>query len=123
MAMAYAESLRSSCSKRKVGAVIVKNGRVISTGYNEVPPRSKPCSKAHGGCYRDGRKDSVVASLGGIVTDMSKVAEASDLVFREFRALDYCKALHAEENAILHAALSGNSSELNRATIYTTTYP
>lgn len=44
MAMAYATSMRSSCLKRKVGAVIADStGNVFSSGYNEVPIANKTC--------------------------------------------------------------------------------
>ena len=54
MAMAYAASKRSSCEKRKVGAVIVDElGTVISSGFNEVPRLDTPCRGKYGECYRD----------------------------------------------------------------------
>ena len=50
MSMAYSNSLRSSCLKRKVGAVIVDSkGNVFSSGYNEVPFLEKPCLNMYGG--------------------------------------------------------------------------
>lgn len=42
---------------------------------------------------------------------------------KRFKILDYCRALHAEENAILNVTRTGSSSELKEATLYTSTYP
>lgn len=50
MVIAYAESMRSSCLKRKVGAVIVDlSGAVVSSGYNEVPAANNTCKIAQVG--------------------------------------------------------------------------
>lgn len=70
-------SLRSNCMKRRVGAVLVVNRRVVSTGYNGTPRGMKNCTE--GGCPR---------CNGGIVGGSS---------------LDTCLCLHAEENALLEA--------------------
>ncbi len=43
MAIARAVALRSTCPRRAVGAVLMKDGRIISTGYNGAPPGMKPC--------------------------------------------------------------------------------
>lgn len=56
MTMAYVESKRSSCLKRKVGAIITtKDYNVISSGHNDVPPSSKSCLEHadYGMCARD----------------------------------------------------------------------
>lgn len=68
-------SLRSNCMKRRVGAVLVRNNRVLSTGYNGTPRGLINC--ADGGCTRCNG-----AAAGGT-------------------ALDECLCLHAEENALL----------------------
>lgn len=68
-------SLRSNCMKRRVGAVLVRNNRVLSTGYNGTPRGLVNC--AEGGCPRCNG-----AAAGGT-------------------ALDECLCLHAEENALL----------------------
>ncbi|MCO5565567.1 hypothetical protein L7F22_019241 [Adiantum nelumboides] len=68
-------SLRSNCMKRRVGAVLVRNNRVLSTGYNGTPRGLINC--ADGGCSRCNG-----AAAGGT-------------------ALDECLCLHAEENALL----------------------
>ena len=49
MSMAYANSMRSSCSQRKVGALIIDDyGNVFSSGYNEVPTYERPCKSVYG---------------------------------------------------------------------------
>ncbi|MBQ3497187.1 MAG: hypothetical protein IJA73_03570, partial [Oscillospiraceae bacterium] len=60
MCVAYSNSLRSSCLKRKVGAVIVDSkGNVFSSGYNEVPFLEKPCLSMYGDCYRSVSKGQI----------------------------------------------------------------
>ena len=50
--VAFMVSRRSSCLRRKVGAVIVKDKDIISTGYNGAPTPQKNCIEI-GNCYRD----------------------------------------------------------------------
>jgi len=86
---------RSNCIKRKVAAIIVKDRRVISTGYNGTPRGAKNCNE--GGCAR-----------------CSSMAESGT-------SLEECVCCHGEENAITQAAYHGTS--LNGATLYTTFAP
>ena len=125
MAMAYATSQRSSCMKRKVGAVIVDDlGNVISSGYNEVPTEERPCQQEYTRCYRGHVADKFFEWLTKEVPGVQKKELQVRKRFREsFRILDYCRALHAEENAILTLARNGNSVPLDKCTLYTTTYP
>jgi dCMP deaminase len=95
MNIAHVAAERSSCSRRHVAAVIVKDKRVISTGYNGTPRGVKNCDD--GGCPRC---NSDVASGHG---------------------LDECLCCHAEENSIVQAACHGIS--INEASIYTTYSP
>lgn len=123
MTMAYATSLRSSCLKRKVGALIVDSmGAVFSSGCNEVPSSEHSCRKVYNECYRDKRKrdfKNIVISEGvGAIAENRIIKE-----FGEFKILDYCRALHAEENAIINVARIGTSRALADAVLYTTTYP
>ena len=68
MAIAYAESMRSSCLKRKVGAVIVDlSGAVVSSGYNEVPAANNTCKCEYGMCYRDKLKKDYKESLDATI--------------------------------------------------------
>ncbi len=76
---------RSNCIKRKVGAVIVRDKRIVSTGYNGTPRGVKNCNE--GGCARCG-----TFAQGGT-------------------KLDECLCSHAEENAIVQAAYHGISTK------------
>lgn len=86
---------RSTCLRRHVGALIVKENHILSTGYNGVPTKITHCSEV--GCLREKLK---VPS-----------GERHEL----------CRGLHAEQNAIIQAALHGVS--IKDATIYTNTKP
>ena len=95
MDMTKLTSTRSSCLRRHVGAVLVKNTRVIATGYNGAPTDVTHCEVT--GCLR--QKLNVPSG------------ERHEL----------CRGLHAEQNAIIQAALYGISTE--GTTIYCTTKP
>lgn len=125
MCVAYALSQRSSCLQRKVGAVIVDGeGDIISSGFNEVPKHYRPCREQFGKCGRTVVWDKFLQLLKeespGITADLNAIA---DRVRRRFRILDECRALHAEENAIISLARNGRSVPLKECTLYTTTYP
>jgi len=94
--IAHTIKKRSSCLTRQVGAVLVKDRRIIATGYNGTPTGIKNCNE--GGCPR------CAARIEG------KLASGQDL--------EKCTCSHAEENAIVQSALHGNSSK--GATLYTT---
>ena len=87
---------RSTCLRRQVGAVIVKDNRIITTGYNGAPSHLKHCTEL-GGCER--QKMGIPSG------------ERHEL----------CRALHAEQNAIIQAAKLGNTTE--GATIYVNLQP
>lgn len=124
MAMAYAASMRSSCLKRKVGAIIIDgSGAVISSGYNEVPSSQYSCSEQYDGCYRDNLKQDFKLSLDRETSNSKDSETAYNLFKKTFKILDYCRALHAEENAIVSVARTGAAKMLDQATLYTTTYP
>ena len=95
MEMAQLVSSRSTCMRRKVGAVIVKEKRVLSTGYNGSPKGTKHCEEL--GCIRV--KLNVPSGTRH----------------------ELCRGVHAEQNAVTQAAYFGVS--VDGATIYTTTYP
>ena len=94
MSIAQLVAKRSSCLSRMVGAVIVKDNRILSSGYNGSPSGLGNCSEK-GYCLREGCKSG--------------------------ENLNQCMAVHSEENAILQCAKIGVSCE--GATIYVTTYP
>lgn len=96
MDMALLTSKRSTCLRRNVGAVIVKDKHIIATGYNGAPRGLAHCEEK-GGCLRQ--------KLG------VPSGERHEL----------CRALHAEQNAIIQAASLGQSVE--GATIYVTHQP
>jgi dCMP deaminase len=95
MDMAKLASRRSSCLRRSVGAVLVKDCRVLSTGYNGVPSGVAHCEVT--GCLRE----KLNVSSG----------ERHEL----------CRGLHAEQNAIIQAAFHGVS--IREAVLYCTTLP
>lgn len=95
MRMAFMAASRSSCTRRKVGAVIVKDNNVIATGYNGPPAGLANCDIV--GCIRD------------------------DLDVPSGERHELCRGLHAEQNAIIQAAVHGSS--IRDAMIYTTTHP
>jgi dCMP deaminase len=95
MNIAKVVASRSNCIKRKVAAIIVKDKRVISTGYNGTPRGAKNCNE--GGCAR-----------------CNSMAQSGT-------ALEECLCSHGEENAITQAAYHGTS--LKGATLYTTLSP
>lgn len=124
MTMAYTNSWRSSCTQRKVGALIRDDyGNVFSSGYNEVPSSERSCKKEYGKCYRKYLRDKFNSQVDEILNDSSQKEDVKQLFKKEFKILDYCRALHAEENAIVNVARLGVSFPMERATLYTTTYP
>lgn len=124
MTMAYTNSWRSSCTQRKVGALIRDDfGNVFSSGYNEVPSSERSCKKEYGKCYRKYLRDIFNSQVDEILYEQDKREAVKKLFKKEFKILDYCRALHAEENAIINIARLGVSFPMERATLYTTTYP
>ena len=95
MEIANVVALRSNCSRRHVAAVIVKDKRIISTGYNGTPRGIKNCCE--GGCPRC----SSEAPSGTGLTE--------------------CLCSHGEENAIVQAAYHGIA--VKDSTLYTTYSP
>ncbi|NQT05930.1 MAG: cytidine deaminase [Candidatus Omnitrophica bacterium] len=88
-------SKRSTCMRRNVGAVLVKDKRMLATGYNGAPSGIDHCDKA--GCMR------------------SKLRVPSG------QRHELCRGLHAEQNALLQAALHGIS--VRDSMLYATTQP
>jgi len=95
MSIAKIVSSRSNCIKRHVAAIIVKDKRIVSTGYNGTPRGTRNCSE--GGC----RRCNAFADAG--------------------TKLDECVCSHGEENAIVQASYHGIS--IKDATIYSTFSP
>ena len=86
---------RSTCTRRKVGAILVKDKRILATGYNGAPSNISHCLDV--GCLREQQ---------GIPS-----GERHEL----------CRGLHAEQNAIIQAAVLGFS--VRGATLYCTNMP
>ena len=82
--------------KRRVGAILVSNKRVISTGYNGTPRGMRNCNE--GGCARC-NSTSVTAGLSSGTNGISGTATP----IKSGVGLDQCLCLHAEENALLEA--------------------
>ncbi len=92
MEMAHLVKKRSTCTRREVGCVVVKNRHVLTTGYNGNPKGMKHCSEI--GCLRD------------------------ELNVPSGERHELCTGLHAEQNAIIQASLFGIS--IDGATMYCT---
>jgi dCMP deaminase len=98
MAIAMAVRLRANCKGNRVGVVIVKDHRIVSTGYNGTPSHMTNC--LDGGCLRCSNRDQK---------------------FKSGEAYDLCICVHAEQNAILAAARFGIA--IQESTVYTTMRP
>ena len=96
MEMAELTAKRSTCMRRQVGAVIVKDRHAIATGYNGAPRGIMHCED-RGGCLRQ------------------------QLNVPSGQRHELCMALHAEQNAIIQAAAMGHGIE--GGTIYITHQP
>lgn len=124
MAMAYANSMRSSCSQRKVGALIIDDyGNVFSSGFNEVPVSERSCKVEYGKCYRKYLREEMAKKLKKELQDKNLTEKISSIIKNNSKMLDYCRALHAEENAIVNMARLSVSTDFSKSTLYTTTYP
>jgi dCMP deaminase len=95
MDMAKLAARRSSCLRRAVGAVLVKDRRLLATGYNGVPSGVTHCDVT--GCLRD------------------------RLQVPSGERHELCRGLHAEQNAIIQAAFHGVS--IRDAVLYCTNLP
>ena len=96
MEIADVVAKRSNCVSRKVGAVITVDNQIVATGYNGAPKGLHHCVDA-GGCLRK----------------LNKIESGT--------RQEVCRAAHAEQNAIISAAVKGVS--IKGGTIYTNTYP
>jgi dCMP deaminase len=94
MEIAALVAKRSTCIRRHVGAVLVKEGQILSTGYNGAPAGIPHCDQTT--CVR--------------------------LAVESGQSLEECYAVHAEANCIIQAALHGTSIA-GDTTLYCTTFP
>lgn len=97
MTIAMAVRRRACCAGNRVGALLVRDGRVIATGYNGTPAGMPNCEE--GGCERCAHPELYASGTG----------------------YDLCICVHAEQNALLMAAKFGIG--VTGATLYTTMRP
>ncbi|MBA2880310.1 dCMP deaminase [Desulfosalsimonas propionicica] len=86
---------RSTCLRRAVGAVLVKEHRVLSTGYNGAPAKIRHCAEV--GCLRE------------------------SMNIESGQRHELCRGIHAEQNAIIQAAYHGVA--IRGASLYCTNLP
>ena len=95
MDIAHLVAKRSTCRRRAVGALIVKDKRILTTGYNGAPTGIKHCLDI--GCLRE------------------------ELNIASGERHELCRGIHAEQNAIIQAALHGVS--IKDASLFCTNQP
>lgn len=95
MEIAHLVAGRSTCLRRKVGAVVVRDNRILATGYNGAPSGLTHCLEA--GCLRE------------------------EMGIPSGERHELCRGLHAEQNAIIQAAVYG--IPIGGATFYLTNQP
>ncbi len=128
MCTASNAALSSSCLQRQVGAVLTNDEfQVLSVGFNEVPPSEYGCQDQHGQCYRKRVRTERTFTCPSCKHISSELAcpECGENFPKKALAgkeLDLCRALHAEENAILQMAKHGGSISAGTK-LYTTTFP
>jgi dCMP deaminase len=88
-------SRRSTCLRRQVGALLVRDRQILASGYNGAPSGLPHCEEV--GCLREAQ---------GVPSGQRH---------------ELCRGLHAEQNAIIQAANHG--VRLGGSTLYTTTHP
>ena len=93
--IAQLASTRSTCIRRHVGAVLVKEKKILATGYNGVPSGISHCADV--GCLRD--EEQIPSG----------------------QRHELCRGLHAEQNAILQAAYHGVS--IQGSVLFCTNFP
>ena len=97
MQISHMVAMRSTCLRRQIGALLVKDRRILTTGYNGPPKGMAHCEEL-GGCYRDAHQ------------------------IPSGQRIELCRALHAEQNAIVQAAVHGVALD-EGVTCYCTNLP
>lgn len=97
MEIAFLVSSRATCLRRKVGAILVKDKHILATGYNGPPRGIKHCGERESGCLR------------------------TQLNIPSGERHEISRAVHAEQNAIIQAAVHGFS--IKESICYTTNHP
>lgn len=93
--MAHLVAQRSTCLRRKVGAVLVRDNQILSSGYNGSPKNVMHCKET--GCLR------------------------AQLNVPSGEKHELCRGVHAEQNAIIQCAINGASTK--NAVLYCTNQP
>uniref|UniRef100_A0A7V6A624 CMP deaminase n=1 Tax=Desulfobacca acetoxidans TaxID=60893 RepID=A0A7V6A624_9BACT len=102
MLIAKLVSTRSTCNSRPTGAVLVKDKQILATGYNGSMPGAPHC-------------------LGQVMPDGSPYCHRRALKIADVDKYNFCRASHAEANAIAQAAKHGIA--VKGATLYVTLEP
>lgn len=139
MYLAQSAAYRSGCMSRQVGAAVMnEQGGIVATGFNDVPQAggglyTEDCEKdarcfllLGNMCRNDLKKSQIKSKIKEYTTSMG--ASLNDAIINELFEVsglsdltEYCRAVHAEMDAITSAARKGIS--LRNGTMYVTTYP
>lgn len=138
MTLASSLSIQSSCIKRRVGAVLCnERGFIVSAAYNEVPGNEEDCLGTYRECYRDYYRDDfkkqIFTKFDHCPSCGKKLETVNESPFicrgcnknlvdyfpSDFKVLDKCRAIHAEETVLLQTP----SSESKNGVLYITTFP
>jgi len=140
---AQAASVKSGCLSRQVGASIIdQNGILLSTGCNDVPKaggglytiedgeNDSRCMYKYGGkCKNQQRRELIFSDLEKIIKNSIKTESDVSKIISEIKEndslnnlIEFCRAIHAEMDAITKVAKNGGVS-LNQASLFTTTFP
>lgn len=148
MSLAYSLSLRSTCICRQVGAVITdKEGYILGQGWNDTGHGQIGCGLLTIRDYQNIKEGSILEPYAEVIPQFNLQSyelhhsicfkdKMSELELRKkytpgmqqtpstlaIKRLEFCRALHAEENALLQAARVGGMG-VKGGTIYTTTFP
>jgi dCMP deaminase len=98
ISMCYFVSTRSSCHDRKLGAIVVRDKAIVSSGFNGAPRGVEDCISKGDYCLRESTREN-----------------------KSDKNYNNCYAAHAEANSIVNAAYLGASTK--GATLYTIAYP
>lgn len=141
MHLAFSASMRSYCLSKQVGAAIFdKNGNILGLGHNDVPKAfgglyttgisddDKRCYQTGDGkCINDTNKQERFEKLASKISTELKIVDEpklKELIYSsDFReATEYCRAVHAEMEALLSISRNPSRTTIG-ATMYVTTYP
>jgi len=135
MSQAVVASMYSQCMQRRVGAVLANTkGQVLAVGQNNVPFPLQSCRAQIGRCHRREVRELQIADAvshfvcskcaGNLSLDLrcEKCGLDHSAAFEGVRNLDFCRAIHAEEAALLDLVHSGASTR-DGLRLYSTTFP